>query len=262
MWTGTSLTRDQLPTMESRLDMKKAFTLIELLIVVAIIAILAAIAVPNFLEAQTRSKVSRVKSDLRTSATAIEAYYVDNNAYPRCHVFGIAGSLNGWNPVTGITNPFNDAPILERLSTPVAYITTALTRDVFNVGFRVGLPTAEQTAQQSPQIVPATAPAGQQNSYIYQAWNETDRVVVDSPQSLGKAQAWLLHSAGPDSTYINLGGILANDTDVDGPIQLIYDPTNGTVSFGSIFRAGGMKYGDGGAYAAGSGLLRAIESQD
>jgi type II secretion system protein G len=59
-----------------------AFTLIELLIVVAIIAILAAIAVPNFLEAQTRSKVSRVKTDHRTLATALEAYAVDNNAYP------------------------------------------------------------------------------------------------------------------------------------------------------------------------------------
>lgn len=48
-----------------------AFTLIELLIVVAIIAILALIAVPNFLEAQIRSKVSRAKSDLRSIATAL-----------------------------------------------------------------------------------------------------------------------------------------------------------------------------------------------
>ena len=62
--------------------MRKAFTLIELLIVVAIIAILAAIAVPNFLEAQTRSKVSRMKADQRTIATGIESYAVDNNHFP------------------------------------------------------------------------------------------------------------------------------------------------------------------------------------
>src|SRR5690606_2741475 len=61
---------------------RKAFTLIELLIVVAIIAILAAIAVPNFLEAQTRSKVSRARTDMRTVATAMEAYAVDHNKYP------------------------------------------------------------------------------------------------------------------------------------------------------------------------------------
>jgi prepilin-type N-terminal cleavage/methylation domain-containing protein len=62
--------------------MKKAFTLIELLIVVAIIAILAAIAVPNFLEAQVRAKVSRCQNDMRALTTGLEAYAVDYNAYP------------------------------------------------------------------------------------------------------------------------------------------------------------------------------------
>src|SRR3954453_20338717 len=63
--------------------MKKstAFTLIELLIVVAIIAILAAIAVPNFLEAQVRAKVSRVSTDMRSVTVALEAYAVDTNKY-------------------------------------------------------------------------------------------------------------------------------------------------------------------------------------
>jgi len=56
--------------------------IVELLIVLGIVAILSAIAVPNFLEAQVRAKHSRIKNDTRSIATAIESYYVDNNAYP------------------------------------------------------------------------------------------------------------------------------------------------------------------------------------
>ena len=59
-----------------------AFTLIELLIVVLIIVVLAALAIPNFLEFQTRAKVARVVSDLRTIEIGLEAYRVDNGDYP------------------------------------------------------------------------------------------------------------------------------------------------------------------------------------
>jgi general secretion pathway protein G len=59
------------------------FTLIELLIVIAIIGILAAIAIPNLLNAVQRGKQKRTMSDMRALATAIEAYTVDNNTYPQ-----------------------------------------------------------------------------------------------------------------------------------------------------------------------------------
>ncbi len=59
----------------------KGFTLIELLIVVAIIGILAAIAVPNFLNAQVRAKVARAESEIRSLKNSLESFFIDNNQY-------------------------------------------------------------------------------------------------------------------------------------------------------------------------------------
>ena len=61
---------------------KKGFTLIELLIVVAIIGIIAAIAIPNLLNAIQRGKQKRSMADMRAVGTAAEAFAVDNNRYP------------------------------------------------------------------------------------------------------------------------------------------------------------------------------------
>ena len=83
---------------------RDGFTLIELLIVVAIIGILAGIAIPNFLGARNRAKISRVFADFRTIGTALEAYYVDNTEYP-----SETGGLDALTPdyVTSIPNdPF------------------------------------------------------------------------------------------------------------------------------------------------------------
>ncbi len=67
-------------TMRSR--NAKGFTLIELLIVVAIIGIIAAIAIPNLLNAIDRGKQKRTMADIRSIGTAVESYAVDNNHYP------------------------------------------------------------------------------------------------------------------------------------------------------------------------------------
>ena len=86
---------------------RHAFTLIELLVVVAIIAILVAIALPNFLAAQTRAKVTRAVADMRTLVTGLESYRIDTNIYPEDYA-------------TAVPREFG----LGRLTSPVAHLTS------------------------------------------------------------------------------------------------------------------------------------------
>ncbi|MCP3980411.1 MAG: prepilin-type N-terminal cleavage/methylation domain-containing protein [bacterium] len=69
--------------MLNRTRNQKGFTLIELLIVVAIIGIIAAIAIPNLLNAIDRGKQKRTMADIRSVGTAVESYSIDNNNYPK-----------------------------------------------------------------------------------------------------------------------------------------------------------------------------------
>ena len=176
----------------------KGFTLIELLIVVAIIAILAAIAVPNFLEAQTRSKVSRVKADQRSLATAIESYRVDNN---KCPVgFGYPEGYIKYR--------------LARATTPIAYI-SSLPDDPFTPINLGGVPAGDL-----PSFVYLL---GQnQNFPLYYRTNPDFRLAVSSPNI-----DWVLIGQGPGRTNTT--------TWVD---WIPYDATNGTISHGEIIRSG------------------------
>ena len=61
------------------LSNRKAFTLVEIMIVVAIIALLAAIAVPGFLRARKRSQASRILNDLRMIDSACDQYAIETN---------------------------------------------------------------------------------------------------------------------------------------------------------------------------------------
>lgn len=197
-----------------------AFTLIELLIVIAIIAILALIAVPNFIEAQVRAKVSRCKADLRSLATGLEAYCVDHNAYPPYGRITSHTPQLPFTPVFVIQYPAtaNDMADLHQfvgrgLTTPIAYL-TALPRDPFALSL--------ERHPDDPTLV---------LEFEYLNMRQHVSHFPPPPRAawmdllLPGYGEWRVVAAGPDG-----------DRGADARNNILYDPTNGTVSDGDIIR--------------------------
>lgn len=196
---------------------KQGFTLIELLIVVAIIGILAAIAVPNFMNAQIRAKTAHVMSDFRAIATAQEQYFLDNNNYAP------AFKLNA-------------------LTSPVPYL-ASVPQDIFppkydlgSGGRQGGGPYAQVSWYR--YVLGSRNPAiggsdGLRTAHCADYWAYFDPFLLRSA-AVSRANAmdcptqWLVKSFGPN---VNTNGLCGDNGD---DCTFRYDPTNGLISIGDI----------------------------
>lgn len=221
---------------------RKAFTLIELLIVVAIIGILAAIAVPNFLNAQLRAKIARGYSDMKAILTAVEQCRLDRNATP----------VDGWDDDTTegrkilkeVFNGVSDWPEAQRyvshylyvLTSPISYL-SAVPMDPFMVKMReasqrgVGSPLDTYWycdvdpmipgRDQGCQALNSAADGGLAERYGLRPLNDNEYALV---------------GVGPDGVM----GIGNNPTGANPDRGFPYDASNGIISWGDIImRSGG-----------------------
>ncbi len=205
---------------------RSAFTLIELLIVIAIIGILAAIAVPQFQNARVRARIGQAKAELRTLTLACHAYYLDQGMFPP--EYDRHGKISLY--------------LHYILSTPVAYLSPgAINLDPF-CGFPEHIPTYYYHYPASQTATPDDFPTGRRRNipdFIVVTSNGPDKqnnslteIGCDRcpPARRPPSVAALLSSARP--IFVGADGTIYGGA-------YVYVPSNGLRSRGDIDRMTG-----------------------
>lgn len=189
----------------------QSFTLIELLIVVAIIGILAAIAVPNFMNARIRAKIAKVHAELRTLTIACDNYKLDNRVYPTLTV----GGPQEWMR----------EQLLIELTTPISYLGSGMSlRDPFgNVsGYYYYIPLRFYYPL-SPDGIIVTSLGPDSTSQGLDHLPTIMRTSITATSTRFSVREAL--------SYVFLG------------MAMVYMPTNGLRSYGDIGRVSGEAFG-------------------
>jgi len=212
---------------------RRAFTLIELLIVVAIIGILAAIAVPNFLNAQMRAKISRAVADMRSLKTGVEQLRLDrgillidfwDDDMPEGQkrlkedFQGLSGAHNDRGGTAGIWVPLT-TPVAYMSSIPVdPFFSPALGDDVKSnlIPQDIIPPYAYMYTDEDPKIPGADIGLG--------FFTPGSALALRTGTKPLKEGEYVVIGAGPDARRG------AYTTDMGYP----YDSSNGLTSFGDI----------------------------
>lgn len=177
-----------------KLKSKKGFTLIELMVVIVIIGILVAIALPNFISAQDRAKISSTKANLHTLQTSLETYSVDwSGLYP---------DVTGTTSTYGLLKESTDKKYYKELKNPFGGGKDALT----TISNRTAMATSSNTQGNfAITSLPTTSGAG---TSIYTPYDTTV-------------------SNGSSFTAYNLYGVSKEGSTAIGEKGAIFTLTNG-----------------------------------
>jgi prepilin-type N-terminal cleavage/methylation domain-containing protein len=205
---------------------EKGFTLIELLIVIAIILILIAIALPNFLEAQTRSKITRNSAEMRGLALALESYRTDFPRYPPQSFY----EPTQFAPLPTVTC---NVCSLFSLTTPIPYM-TSVPRDLF-------APEGDSIYNDSTDSEVPLHPVDNEHGMSYLYWSQEslrfNRQTATADAMKVNGINYTLLGVGPDRDLdtINLGSANFAGARTNN-VPWAYSPTNGTKSSGDVLR--------------------------